>query len=195
MKGGNEMKNYNMLMMLRGIAEIFRSGQTGNIYYNDILSYEDSLFVEDTLDLKKISKEKAFDKNDNDDRFLVKNFDIIYPIKQKDHKPKLVTLKNSSAENITAVYGPEIIIVRPISEIIDSKFLFLLLNSSIIQKNINQQAEKLTPNRITCDMIGKIMLNIPDISEQIEMIEELEKFNKQKIEIERKIQKYATKSE
>ncbi len=189
------MKNYNMLMMLRGIAEIFRSGQTGNIYYNDILSYEDSLFVEDTLDLKKISKEKAFDKNDNDDRFLVKNFDIIYPIKQKDHKPKLVTLKNSSAENITAVYGPEIIIVRPISEIIDSKFLFLLLNSSIIQKNINQQAEKLTPNRITCDMIGKIMLNIPDISEQIEMIEELEKFNKQKIEIERKIQKYATKSE
>ena len=107
----------------------------------------------------------------------------------------VVTLKNSSAENITAVYGPEIIIVRPISEIIDSKFLFLLLNSSIIQENINQQAEKLTPNRITCDMIGKIMLNIPDISEQKEMVEELEKFNKQKVEIERKIQKYATKSE
>lgn len=175
-----------------GIAEVIRSTATGinlsdymELNYNDVSEYQENLLLEETIDIQKA---KQIDSSIN--KVLVKKGDIIFPIKQKKHTPKFV---NWSEEiDVNYIYNGEVIIVRPITNIVNKKFLFFVLNSSSVKDFINEQASHLTPNRITCEMIGNLEIDLPDLSIQNQMIEELERLNAEKVKIENKFKEYIT---
>lgn len=177
-------------MRMLGIAEVTRSTATRinpsdyiELNYNDVAEYQENLLLEDTIDTQK-----AKQINSSLDKVLVKKGDIIFPIKQKKHTPKFVNW--SEDKDFNYIYNGEVVIVRAITDIVNKKFLFLALNSSDVKEYINEQASHLTPNRITCEMIGNLEIDLPELSIQNQIIEELEKINVEKIKIENQFKEY-----
>lgn len=175
---------------LLGITEVMRSTTTGinltdyiELNYNDVAEYQENLLLEDTIDIQKT---KQIDSSIN--KVLVKKGDIIFPIKQKNHTPKFVNWSEDIDVNYR--YNGEIIIVRVIADIVNKKFLYFALNSPDVKDFINELASHLTPNRITCEMIGNLEIDLPELSIQNQIIEELEKLNTEKIKIENQFKEY-----
>lgn len=177
---------------LVGIAEVFRSTVTGInlsdyqvLNYNDVDEYQENLLLEETIDIQGA---KQIDPSVN--KVLVKKGDIIFPIKQKKHTPRYVSW--SEKMDVNYIYNAEVIIVRPITDIVNKKFLFFALNSSNVKDYINEQASYLTPNRITCEMIGNLEIELPELTLQNQMVADLERLNAEKVKIEDQFKEYIT---
>ncbi len=183
-------------MRLWGIADIFRGANTNNeilIYpmlsYNDVKEYKDNLLLDDTIDVKaNFSNSNLPDINN---KVVVQKGDIIFPMKRRDHTPKFVNWVGN--DNLKYIYNNDVEIVRPITHIVDPQFLFWILNTTTIKNSINEQAEKLRPNRLTNAMLGNLEIDVPDPETQEKIIKELEEINIKKLQIEKQFEEYVSK--
>lgn len=120
---------------------------------------------------------------------LIQKEDLLVPIKKKNHKCLYVNWSDDSRP-MNFIYNTETLIIRVDRSIILPQFMYYLLNTKNILDYINEKANKKTPNRVTCEFMNSLKLEVPPIEEQEKILQAIQKLNMERQKIEEQLNDY-----
>lgn len=103
-------------------------------------------------------------------------FDVVLPLKSSIFIPRMVYWENEN-DDPHLIYSNDTIWLRRETSRILPDFIFIIMNSVKVRKLLDNEAEKNTPRRISCGMIEKIMIDLPSVEQQREIIKIISKNN------------------
>lgn len=136
--------------------------------YDDIKNY--SYYLSNMLDVKVDKKTEVYVNLDK--RYknsMPKNFDIVIPQRSYYFEPRLLYFKGKQEHKY--IYSNDVIFLRSISDKIDIRYIFHLLNTQKVRNIINNVEDKKS-RRIR---IENIKFDLPDIRTQRKIVTQLEK--------------------
>ena len=136
--------------------------------YDDIKNY--SYYLSNMLDVKIDKKTEVYVNLDKRYKNSIpKNFDIVIPQRSYYFEPRLLYFKGK--QNHKYIYSNDVIFLRSISDKIDIRYIFHLLNTQKVRNIINNVEDKKS-RRIR---IENIKFDLPDIRTQRKIVTQLEK--------------------
>ena len=136
--------------------------------YDDIKNY--SYYLSNMLDVKVDKKTEVYVNLDKRYKNSIpKNFDIVIPQRSYYFEPRLLYFKGKQKHKY--IYSNDVIFLRSISEKIDIRYIFHLLNTQKVRNIINNVEDKKS-RRIR---IENIKFDLPDIRTQRKIVTQLEK--------------------
>lgn len=140
--------------------------------------YKNNVFKENT------SKEDVFYSGEVDDSFVLEKGDIITPLTEQ-----AIGLLGSTAripESSKYIQSQDVGLVKCISDEIDDSYLYYLLASPMVKKQLSNGAQQTKIRHTSPDKIKDCSVYIPDVESQQKMGKLLEKLDR-KIALNRKI--------
>lgn len=136
--------------------------------YDDIKNY--SYYLSNMLDVKIDKKTEVYVNLDKRYKNSIpKNFDIVIPQRSYYFEPRLLYFKGKQEHKY--IYSNDVIFLRSISDKIDIRYIFHLLNTQKVRNIINNVEDKKS-RRIR---IENIKFDLPDIRTQRKIVTQLEK--------------------
>lgn len=136
--------------------------------YDDIKNY--SYYLSNMLDVKVDKKTEVYVNLDKRYKNSIpKNFDIVIPQRSYYFEPRLLYFKGKQEHKY--IYSNDVIFLRSISDKIDIRYIFHLLNTQKVRNIINNVEDKKS-RRIR---IENIKFDLPDIRTQRKIVTQLEK--------------------
>lgn len=136
--------------------------------YDDIKNY--SYYLSNMLDVKVDKKTEVYVNLDKRYKNSIpKNFDIVIPQRSCYFEPRLLYFKGKQEHKY--IYSNDVIFLRSISDKIDIRYIFHLLNTQKVRNIINNVEDKKS-RRIR---IENIKFDLPDIRTQRKIVTQLEK--------------------
>ena len=136
--------------------------------YDDIKNY--SYYLSNMLDVKVDKKTEVYVNLDKRYKNSIpKNFDIVIPQRSYYFEPRLLYFKGKQEHKY--IYSNDVIFLRSISDKIDIRYIFHLLNTQKVRNIINNVEDKKS-RRIR---IENIKFDLPDIRTQRKIVIQLEK--------------------
>ena len=138
--------------------------------YNGIKKYISTGAVNDnTINEKKVEYVSYNDKPSRAN-LSVKNGDILFAKMENTEKTLII-----DDENKDYIYSTGFFAVRPIENIITHKCLYYLLQSEQFLKEKDKYCSGATQKAITNEGLKKILVNVPDILTQADLVKKLDK--------------------
>ena len=169
----------NLLSVSRGLHIQNEEKDSSNLKNDNIspaylLTYDDikhySYNLSNTLDVKVDKKTEVYVNLDKRYKNSIpKNFDIVIPQRSYYFEPRLLYFKGKQEHKY--IYSNDVIFLRSISDKIDIRYIFHLLNTQKVRNIINNVEDKKS-RRIR---IENIKFDLPDIRTQRKIVTQLEK--------------------
>lgn len=99
-------------------------------------------------------------------------YDVILPLKSSVFNPRMIFWEDENSI-MDLIYSNDVIFLRKNTDRIDPRFIFYIMNTSKVKEYLNIEADRNTPRRISVSMIEKIMIDLPDVKTQKEIIEKM----------------------
>lgn len=136
--------------------------------YDDIKNY--SYYLSNMLDVKVDKKTEVYVNLDKRYKNSIpKNFDIVIPQRSYYFEPRLLYFKGKQEHKY--IYSNDVIFLRSISDKIDIRYIFHLLNTQKVRNIINNVED----NKSRRIRIENIKFDLPNIRTQRKIVTQLEK--------------------
>lgn len=161
--------------------------------YTDLLSYNEVPTLENTIDINSVEKDNKVYVNlkQKYKQGTVQKEDIILPISNVDFEPRLIRWKGN--EKLDYIYHQKVIVVRPNTKIINPEYLFYILTTTPIREYFREHSKEGIRYRLVCKTVMDLKIEVPDMEEQIKIVERIKKHNLETMEIRKILTQLAEK--